>query len=128
MMYQQLAPAAAFAPFLRAGLTFVPYCDAGGLVSLFHLTITDCLEGLQKAIALGWVNFATFDVADYEYHEQVRTPRVRRARASQPERGHGWTERRCAKPFGLALASGGARRLELDCAGQVFGIRRPAGL
>jgi hypothetical protein len=72
MLYHTQLPTAAFAPFRQADLTLVPYCDAGGLVSVFHLTVPDCLEGLYKATQLGWVNFATFDVADYELHEQAR--------------------------------------------------------
>ena len=71
MLYHKVGPVEAFAPFRQAGLTFVPYCDAGGLVSLFNLTVLDCLNGLAKAVRLGWVNFDAFDAADYEFHEQV---------------------------------------------------------
>ncbi len=30
-----------------------------------------CLKGLQRAINLGWYNFRTFDVKEYENYERV---------------------------------------------------------
>jgi len=71
MMYHNLLPEAAFAPFAQAGIELVPYCDAGGLVSLYNLTVLDCLKGLHRAIGLGWVDFSKFDPEEYDYFEQV---------------------------------------------------------
>lgn len=52
---------------------FVPFRDPTCGVSTFHLTVLDCLRGTEKAKEVGFINFQdkSFDVAEYEYYEQV---------------------------------------------------------
>uniref|UniRef100_A0A7S0UE54 protein-tyrosine-phosphatase n=2 Tax=Hemiselmis andersenii TaxID=464988 RepID=A0A7S0UE54_HEMAN len=62
-----LTPPQAVARFSRvAGLPIVPFRDATWNRSTFHLTILDCLEGLQRAISLKWIDQRTFSTSDYE--------------------------------------------------------------
>ena len=37
----------------------------------YKCTILDCLRGLEYAIKLGWYNFNSFDVKEYEFYEKV---------------------------------------------------------
>lgn len=48
-----------------------PFRDASGGSSSYRLSIYDILCGLEKGIQLGWYNFKTFDVHEYEYYEKV---------------------------------------------------------
>lgn len=48
----------------------MPFVDAGEEPSDFHITVLDCLRGIEKAIALGWYEFRKFDYKLYEnYHK-----------------------------------------------------------
>lgn len=47
----------------------VPFVDAGDAkvtLKSFELSVLDCLRGLERAIALGWYSFKTFDLEAYE--------------------------------------------------------------
>jgi cell division cycle 14 len=61
----------AFEPF--AGMTplCLPFRDAACGVCSFHLTIVDCLKGLEKSIEHRWFDLDTFEVDAYEYFEKV---------------------------------------------------------
>ena len=48
-----------------------PFRDASAGPCSFQLTVMDCLNGLQKAIELGWFSIHNFDIADYEFHEKI---------------------------------------------------------
>ncbi|CAI2361275.1 unnamed protein product [Moneuplotes crassus] len=48
-----------------------PYCDSLDVSSTYPLSIYDILCGLQRAISLGWYDYRTFDVHEYEYYEKV---------------------------------------------------------
>ena len=45
---------------------FIPYVDASYQPSSFELYIEDCLKGLEKATKLGWFNFSSFNLREYE--------------------------------------------------------------
>lgn len=60
----------AWLPFTKAS-PFVPYRDATTAQCSYPNTILDCLRGLEKAIKLGWFDFRTFDIRDYEHCEKV---------------------------------------------------------
>lgn len=67
-----MKPAAlAFRPFANIYPPFSPFRDASRGPSTFDVTIMDCLEGLQKAVELGWFNWRTFDVDTYELLARV---------------------------------------------------------
>ncbi|RNF09366.1 tyrosine phosphatase [Trypanosoma rangeli] len=44
----------------------IPFRDASCSMSMFPLVISDVIAGLEKAIALGWYDVCTFDLAEYE--------------------------------------------------------------
>lgn len=50
---------------------FAPFRDASCGVCSFNLTLLDCWSGLAKAVALGWFDHRTFDIAVYEYYERI---------------------------------------------------------
>ena len=33
--------------------------------------LLDCLQGLEYAIKLGWFNYKTFNLAEYEHYEKI---------------------------------------------------------
>jgi len=38
-------------------------------MSVYHITLMDCLHAVHKALNLGFFNFEDFDVDEYEYYE-----------------------------------------------------------
>lgn len=38
-------------------------------MSVYHITLMDCLNAVHKALNLGFFNFEDFDVDEYEYFE-----------------------------------------------------------
>ena len=49
----------------------VPFRDAERMEPTnFFLSILDCLEGLHRAVKLGWFDLATFDCREYFFHEK----------------------------------------------------------
>ena len=65
------APHDAWAPFAALKPSLVPYRDASLGPPSFHLTVLHCLQGLAKAVSLGWFDLDTFDVQEYEHYERV---------------------------------------------------------
>jgi cell division cycle 14 len=55
---------------------FAPFRDASCGASTFHLTVLDCLRGMERAKAVGFVDISQrqwrFNLQEYEYYEQVR--------------------------------------------------------
>lgn len=62
---------AAFEPFRGIYPPFLPFRDATCGICPFHLTIFDCLKGLEKAIECRWFDWKRFDVDSYEFFEKV---------------------------------------------------------
>lgn len=60
----------AWEPFLSAP-RFIPFRDASTEGSTFELYIIDCLKGLEKAMALSWFSFDTFNLENYERYSRV---------------------------------------------------------
>jgi len=58
-------------PFKHLKHTLVPFRDAGEEPSDFECSVTDCLEGLERAIALGWYNFLAFDYKEFEHNHKL---------------------------------------------------------
>lgn len=50
---------------------FTPFRDATAGICTYKMNILECLQGLEKAIELGWYDFKTFDVQEYEYYEKL---------------------------------------------------------
>jgi cell division cycle 14 len=66
VVVQGIPAAAALLPL--SGITdLVAFRDASSLVICTHkMTVQDCLDGMEKAIDLGWFDYSTFDIEDYE--------------------------------------------------------------
>lgn len=54
---------------------FAPFRDASCGVSCFHLTVLDCLRGIQKARDVGFIDWnsgnSSWSIEEYEHYEQV---------------------------------------------------------
>lgn len=50
---------------------FVDFRDASCGQCTYRLTIFQCIRGLQYGIQLGWFDYKTFNVKEYEYYEKV---------------------------------------------------------
>ena len=50
---------------------FVPYRDATMGTCSYKCTVFDCMKGLELAMRLGWYNYATFNVQEYQHYEKV---------------------------------------------------------
>ena len=57
-----------FAPYQTK---FVPFRDATMGTCSYKCIIIDCLRGLELAMRLGWYNYGTFDVQEYQHFEKV---------------------------------------------------------
>lgn len=68
---QGFSPEDALKPFRNATPAPLPYRDASYGVCTYALTLADCMAGLKRAKDLNLINFATFDVQLYQYHERV---------------------------------------------------------
>ncbi|CBZ55327.1 putative dual specificity protein phosphatase CDC14A [Neospora caninum Liverpool] len=62
----------AYRPFLNISPRFVPFRDATCGPCSFKLTILDCLKGLEFAMKLGWFDYKTFNVDEYDYYEKLK--------------------------------------------------------
>mmetsp|Transcript_81210 Transcript_81210/g.161055 ORF Transcript_81210/g.161055 Transcript_81210/m.161055 type:complete len:523 (+) Transcript_81210:83-1651(+) len=66
VVVQRKAPEEALRPFSGIDPPFFPFRDAIDGPCSFQLTILDCLEGMHKALELGWFDMDEFDLCSYE--------------------------------------------------------------
>jgi cell division cycle 14 len=72
VLYLKKTPEEAYRPLISGGgPQYLPFRDASFGHCTYNLTLLDCLHGLQKAIQHHFLDFATFDVEEYEYYERV---------------------------------------------------------
>jgi len=71
VIVMQRSPQVAYEPFSGVQPSFLGFRDALPRPCNFRLTILDCLEGLKKAMELGWFDLETFDLDDYEFLDKV---------------------------------------------------------
>ncbi|KAJ7547929.1 hypothetical protein O6H91_08G110200 [Diphasiastrum complanatum] len=57
-------PLASFEPYL-------PFRDPTSGISTYHLSVLDCIRAMVKGKKVGWIDFSSFNLQDYEYFEQV---------------------------------------------------------
>lgn len=50
---------------------FLDYRDASMGACTYKCTVLHCLKGLEIAIKLGWLDYQTFNLAEYEYYERL---------------------------------------------------------
>mmetsp|Transcript_9784 Transcript_9784/g.23251 ORF Transcript_9784/g.23251 Transcript_9784/m.23251 type:complete len:409 (+) Transcript_9784:74-1300(+) len=73
MLEHKIEPAAAVAPFTISQLPVVPFRDASNRRSTFPLTVLDCLNGLNKAVACKWFSLEEFSLEEYiEYGDPTK--------------------------------------------------------
>ncbi|PFH34374.1 serine/threonine specific protein phosphatase [Besnoitia besnoiti] len=60
----------AYRPFFSCP-KFEPFRDATCGPCSFKLTVLDCLKGLEYAMKLGWFDYKTFNVDEYDYYEKL---------------------------------------------------------
>ncbi|KAL3867636.1 hypothetical protein ACJMK2_040513 [Sinanodonta woodiana] len=72
IIYLKKTPEEAYRPLVAgSNPPFLPFRDASFGACTYNLTLLDCLHGLNKALANGFINFETFDVDEYEHYERV---------------------------------------------------------
>ena len=73
VIYLDKTPAEAYSP-LQGGLNppFTPFRDASFGVSVYTITILDCLNAIVKAKKAGYFDFDDFDCDEYEHYEKVQ--------------------------------------------------------
>ncbi|KAJ9580983.1 hypothetical protein L9F63_023844, partial [Diploptera punctata] len=72
IIYLKKTPEEAYRPLIGGtNPPFLPFRDASFGVSVYHITLMDCLHAIYKALNLGFFNFDDFDVEEYEYYERV---------------------------------------------------------
>ncbi|MFN9903480.1 MAG: hypothetical protein ACK55Z_32845, partial [bacterium] len=62
-------PVATFKSFVQC---FLFFRDASFGISVYTITILDCLHAISKAKTAGFFNFEDFDCEEYEHYEKVR--------------------------------------------------------
>ena len=73
VIYLDMSPEEAYKPLVGGSSPpFVPFRDASYGVSVYTITILDCLRGLQKAKEAGFFDFDDFDCEEYEHYEKVQ--------------------------------------------------------
>eukprot|EP00899_Mesostigma_viride_P011663 jgi/Mesvir1/20498/Mv12384-RA.1 len=60
----------AYKPLAKYG-PYVPFRDPSCGVSTHHLTVLDCLKGMERAVKENFIDFNNFDIDYYEHYEQV---------------------------------------------------------
>jgi cell division cycle 14 len=73
MLYLGRSAEEAWRPFAQMGARLPPFHDATPGVCTYKLTVLDCLRGMDKARALGFLDFRTFDVDEYDHFEKVES-------------------------------------------------------
>ncbi|KAG8436611.1 hypothetical protein GDO86_007643 [Hymenochirus boettgeri] len=72
VIYLKKSPEEAYRALLSgSNPQYLPFRDASFGSCTYNLTILDCLQGIRKALYLGFFNFENFDVDGYEYYERV---------------------------------------------------------
>ena len=71
VLYQDKTPEEAIRPFISILSELPSFRDASSNECTYNLTILDCLRGLVKAKIYNFFDFTKFNLAEYEYFEQV---------------------------------------------------------
>ncbi|KAJ3272147.1 Dual specificity protein phosphatase cdc14a [Terramyces sp. JEL0728] len=71
MVVHQKTPEEAYQSLLGITPPLIPYRDAGYGPATYHITVLDCLRGLNRAMQLGLFDLQSFDLEEYEFYEKV---------------------------------------------------------
>ncbi|KAJ3072920.1 Dual specificity protein phosphatase cdc14a [Podochytrium sp. JEL0797] len=110
LLVQKKKPEEAFQPLVGVNPPFLPYRDAGYGAATYHITITDCLRGLYKALNLGLLHIERLDPVEYEFYEKVE---------------HGDLNWITDKFIALACPRDDAFNVPAAYAGQMYGYKTP---
>eukprot|EP01071_Lankesteria_metandrocarpae_P008127 Lankesteria_metandrocarpae@DN4877_c0_g1_i2.p1 len=69
----RMSPTKAYKPFKDASMEFPAYRDAAYGQCDYDLTILECLQALEMAVRIGWFNYQTFNISEYEYYERLKS-------------------------------------------------------
>eukprot|EP00038_Savillea_parva_P031071 m.82650 g.82650 ORF g.82650 m.82650 type:complete len:543 (-) comp9486_c1_seq1:195-1823(-) len=72
VIYRGMTPEEAYRPLSRLSPPLMPFRDASYGSCSYQLTVLDVLRGIGQAVLHKWLDFDTFDLAEYEHYEQVR--------------------------------------------------------
>jgi len=73
VIYLDKTPEEAFRPLVGGyNPPFVPFRDASFGVSIYTITILDCLKAIEKAKQANFFDFSDFDYDEYEHYEKVQ--------------------------------------------------------
>jgi len=73
VIYLDKSPEEAFKPLVGGfNPPFVPFRDASFGVSIYTITILDCLKAVDRAYKAGFFDFDDFDYDEYEHYEKVQ--------------------------------------------------------
>jgi protein-tyrosine phosphatase len=73
VIYLGKSPEEAFRPLVGGyNPPFVPFRDASFGVSIYTITILDCLKAIEKAKQANFFDFEDFDYDEYEHYEKVQ--------------------------------------------------------
>lgn len=73
VLYLDKTPEEAFKPLVGGyNPPFVPFRDASFGVSIYTITILDCLRAVEQAQRAGYFDFDDFDYDEYEHYEKVQ--------------------------------------------------------
>ncbi|XP_024530219.1 dual specificity protein phosphatase CDC14C isoform X3 [Selaginella moellendorffii] len=70
VLFESWEPDAAYSP-LALFEPYFPFRDPTCGISTYHLTVLDCIQAVAKGKKVGWIDFSTFNLEEYEYFEQV---------------------------------------------------------
>lgn len=73
VVVEGMRPENAWAKLSDVRPPFKEFLDASQLTHDFTLSILDVLQGLEKAIKLGWYDYRTFDVSKFDHWKKVET-------------------------------------------------------
>ncbi|KAF6032959.1 CDC14A [Bugula neritina] len=72
VLYLKKTPEEAYRPLIVGDRDhYLPFRDASFGTSSYNLTVLDCLNGINKALIHGFINFDSFDADEYEHYEKV---------------------------------------------------------
>ena len=71
VVVEKMSASEAWAKLAGVKPGFSEFVDASQITHAFTISILDVLQGLEFAVKLGWYNWRSFDLADFEYCKRV---------------------------------------------------------
>ncbi|XP_062509215.1 dual specificity protein phosphatase CDC14AB-like [Corticium candelabrum] len=71
IIYQRRSPEEMYKLVTLGQLPYLPFRDASIGGCMFHLSLLDVFQSVQKAVQFGFLDFSQFDVEEYEHYEKV---------------------------------------------------------